>query len=197
MALTLVTAPTAEPITTADAKAHLRVDISDDDDLIDALVVAARRQVELETWRALITQTWKVTLDAFPAGDTLRLPRPPLQSVTHIKYTPKGGSLTTFDSDSYIVDTDSEPGRIVLYSGESWPGDTLQIVNGVEIQFVAGYGDSANDVPQELIQAMLLMIGHWYEHREEVVLGSVARSIPLGVEALLWFDRKVPGYAGW
>jgi uncharacterized phiE125 gp8 family phage protein len=186
MALTLVTAPTTEPITTADAKAHLRVDISDDDDLIDALVIAARRRVEHVTWRALLTQTWKVVLDAFPADDELRIPRPPLQEIDSIKYTPKNGSLTTFSSDNYIVDTDSEPGRVVLKSGESWPGDTLQIVNGVEIQFDAGYGDEASDVPEDLILAMKLMIGHWYENREDVVLGTVARSIPLGAEMLLW-----------
>jgi len=196
MALAVVNEPSVEPISTEDAKAHVRVDISDDDDLIDALIVTARRTVEAWRNEARGTQTWNLILDGFPEGDTLKMPLPPLQSITHIKYTDADGDESTFSSDSYLVDSDSEPGRVVLKSGQSWPGDTLQAANGVEVQFVAGYGDAAGDVPREVRQAMLLMIGHWYENREEVVIGQAAKAIPLGAEALLWFDRKVPGYAG-
>jgi uncharacterized phiE125 gp8 family phage protein len=200
MALTLVSGPDVEPITTADAKSHLRVDTAADDDYIDLLITVARRTVEYWRNEALITQTWKLVMDAFPGEDRLTLPKPPLQSITHVKYTPKDDSLTTFSSDSYIVDTDSDPGRLVLKSGESWPGDTLQIVNGVEITFVAGYGDAASDLPEELVHAMKLMVGHWYENREQVAVGrsavTRAEEIPMGAQWLIWFDRKVPGYAG-
>jgi len=186
MALTLVTGPTAEPVGVPEAKDHVRVDQDTDDSLIDALIVTARRTVEAWRNEALITQTWNLILDAFPEGDTLRVPLPPLQSITHIKYTDADGDESTFSADSYIVDTDSDPGRVVLKTGQSWPGTTLQAANGVEVRFVAGYGDAAGDVPREVRQAMLLMIGHWYENREEVTVGQVARAIPLGAEALLW-----------
>lgn len=196
VALTLVTAPAAEPISIDEAKAHARIDVDVDDQLVEALITTARRTAEALRNEALITQTWKLVLDAFPQGDTLRIPKPPLQSITHIKYTDEDDNVSTYASGSYIVDTDSAPGRVVLRDGESWPGTTLIAANGVEVQFVCGYGDAGGDVPREVRQAMLLLIGHWYENREEVTIGEVARIIPMGVEALLWFDRKVPGYSG-
>ena len=89
------------------------------------------------------------------------------------------------------MDTYSDPGRIKLDRDSNWPNDTLVVLNGVVIQVVVGYGDDA-DVPQEYKQAILLLLGHWYENREQVTVGEVAREIPMGVEALLWLDRNVP-----
>ena len=186
MALTLVTGPAVEPVSLTEAKSHLRVDITDDDALITALITAARQMAEEISRRALITQTWKYILDAWPKGDELTLPLPPLQSVASITYKDKDGNSATFSSGSYIVDADCEPGRVVLAYGATWPSTTLYPAGAITVQFTAGYGDSASDVPQAIRQAMLLMIGHWYENREQVTVGAVAREIPLGVEALLW-----------
>jgi uncharacterized phiE125 gp8 family phage protein len=188
MGLVLQTAPTAEPVLIADANAHLRVDIDDDNDLITALIVAARERAEDILRRALITQTWDLYLDAFPEGDSLELPFPPLQSVTHVKYTDKDGDESTFDSANYIVDTSSEPGKIVLAYGKTWPSTTLQPVNGVNVRFVCGFGDAGTDVPQTMKQAMLLMIGEWYENRENATQPRQAE-IPLSAKMLLWPDR--------
>lgn len=188
MALTLVAGPAVEPATTSEAKSHLRVDISDDDTLIDNLVTAMRDHVETITRRALITQTWDYVLDAFPQDDELVLPLPPLQSVTSVKYTDTDDNESTFSSDNYRVDTDSEPGRIVLKNGYTWPSDTLKSVGGVVVRFVAGYGDAASDVPQAIIQALLLMVGHLYENREaaQFVAGGNVQVLPMGIEMLLW-----------
>lgn len=185
MATNLVTAPTVEPVSLEEAKTHLRVDVTADDVLIGALVAAARQQAETITRRALCTQTWDYYLDAFPNADHIWLPYPPLQSVTSIKYTNEDDVEATFASSSYLVDAYGTPGRIRLKDGESWPGATLRVVNGVAVRFVCGYGDPS-DVPAPIRSAMLLMVGHWYENREAATVGAVAREIPFGVDALLW-----------
>lgn len=185
MALVLVTAPAVEPISTSDAKSHLRMDLPDDDTYIDGLVVVARRTAERLARHALITQTWDLVLDAFPAGDVLEIPLPPLQSVTYVQYTDDDGNTSTFAASRYQVDTEATPGRIALDFGETWPADTLQTVAGVRVRFVAGFGDAASDVPDDIVHAMKLMIGHWYENREDTIVGAVAREIPKASEYLL------------
>jgi uncharacterized phiE125 gp8 family phage protein len=116
MALKLITAPAAEPVSTSEAKSHLRVDTTADDTYIGTLITVARQNVESHLRRALISQTWEVVLDAFPAG-VIRLPKPPLASVTSIKYTDDEGNESTYSSANYVVDSDTEPGRVVLKSG--------------------------------------------------------------------------------
>ena len=193
MNISLVTAPTAEPVDLDEAKLHLRVDINDDDVLIESLILVARRISEGISNHKIITQTWNIFMDAFPGSSTFYLPKSlaPLASVTHIKYTDEDDNQSTFGSSNYVVDIYSEPARIKLSDGANWPTDTLIELNGVEIQIVVGYGDP-DDVPQEFKQAIMLMIGHWYENREQVTVGEIAREIPMGVETLLWLDRNVP-----
>jgi uncharacterized phiE125 gp8 family phage protein len=187
-ALKLATAPAEEPISKAEAKLHLRVDISDDDDLITSYIITARRRAEKISGRAFVTQTWDYVLDAFPAGDTLKIPFPPLQSITSIKYYDEDGTEYTVSSGDYYVDTYGEPGRVVLKSSATWPSISLREANGVIVRFVAGYGD-ADDVPEEFKQAIYLLVGHFYENREAV---TDARLLPTpdGVMALLWMDRQ-------
>ena len=167
----VITAPAVEPVTLVQAKLHLRIDHSTEDDLLNALIVTARQTVEKLSGRALITQTLELVVDSFP--DTFRL-RPPLQSVTSIKYKDTDGAETTHTASLYITDTDSEPGRVVPAYGEVWPSTTLYPVAGVRVRFVAGYGAAETDVPDALRQALLLLIGHLYEHRESVVVGTAA-----------------------
>ena len=181
MPLTLATAPVIEPVTVAQARAHLRIDGNDHDDVIAQLVRAARRRAEAHTRRALVTQTWDLTLDDFPLWQ-IDVPRPPLQSVTHIKYIDTAGVQQTLSSVLYTVDTKSEPGRITPAYGQSWPTARDQ-VNAVEVRFVAGFGmDSA--VPDDIKSAILLMVGHLFEHREEVT-DLQTYKLPFAVDALL------------
>lgn len=182
------TAPDHEPVDLAEAKAHLRVDGSEEDSLIDALIVAARRQAELTSRRALVTRTLEAQLDCWPQDNCIELAYPPLQSVTSITYIDSAGASATLPSADYIVDKHSQPGRIVLGYGKSWPSPTLRPGAAITVRYVAGYGD-AEDVPQEYKQAMLLLIGHFFEHREAVAAGVTLNTLPLGVEALLLIDR--------
>lgn len=186
MPLVLQTAPTSEPVTTAEAKAHLRITTSDDDTYIGTLIAVARKHVETITGRALINQTWDYFLDNFPPGDKIVIPLPRLSSVTSVKYTDKDNVQTTLAASKYIVDTNNEPGQIVLAYGESWPTFTQKPINAVEIRFVAGYGSGAANVPEGIKQAMLLLIAHWYENREPVNIGNIVTEIPETINALLW-----------
>ena len=171
MALRLVTAPVHEPLfLEVDVKPHLRVDYADDDDYLEGLVRAARVYVEETALSsALVSQTWELVLDGWPSPP-LELPKPPLQSVTSITYTDIDGNSAVYDANSYLVDVDSWPGRLVLKDGQSWPSARLREIGGVVIRFVAGYGDVVEAVPSPIRQAMLLMIGDWYENRENAPL---------------------------
>lgn len=188
----ITTQPADEPITLAQAKIHLRVDHTADDDLIGALIVAAREYCEDVLGRALIAQTLEGVLDGEP-GDVIELPRPPLISVQSIKFYDEDDVATIVDPAEYLVDRTSERGRIVLNAEGEWPDVNLRPANSVVIEFSAGYGDAAEDVPAKFRQAMLLLIGHWYTHREEVAVGSgQALQVPMSAAALLQVDRVFP-----
>lgn len=196
--LSLVSAPAIEPIDLTQAKDHMRVDINYDDGLIRAMVEAARVYVEQTILnRALITQTWDLYLDQWPAGGIIHVPRPPLQSITYVKYYDDDGTENTFASSSYQVDTTSEPGRIALNVGESWPGNTLRSVNGILVRFVAGYGAAATAVPGPIRQSILLLAGDLYENRENSVVGSgiSVNAVPTSAQMLL-SSYRIP-YWGW
>ncbi|QDV34022.1 head-tail connector protein [Tautonia plasticadhaerens] len=198
--LTPATPPAEEPVTTAEAKAHLRVEVDDDDTLIAALVVAARRLVEARLARALVSQAWDLTLDGFPRActqrpgswerswsyyGTLTVPLAPLASVSSITYVDAAGEEQTLDPSGYQVVAGS-PGLVVPAYGTSWPA-TRSRPEAVTIRFTAGYGDAA-DVPQTLKLAVLLLVSHWYEHREAAIdplIGNGPVDLPYGVGALL------------
>ncbi len=172
MISTLITAPTNKPITTAEAKTHLRVTSSDDDTYIGTLIDVALEYVESVTRRKLITQTWEVFYDDWPDGDYLELPYGQLQSVSYVKYTESDDTVTTWPTDYYSVDTDSDPGRIVLGHGETWPTATLTTKNPIVVRFVCGYGDNASDVPALIRHAMKFIISDMYEVRETRIIGQ-------------------------
>jgi uncharacterized phiE125 gp8 family phage protein len=192
MAIRVETPAAKEPVPFEQLKNDIKVDsdLTADDALILGLGLAARRMAEKIQNRALITQTLELSLDAWPAVNWIKIPRPPLQSITSIKYYDQDDTEETLDSGSYFVDTASEPGRVVLNYGESWPTVSLRPANAVIVQYVAGYGDDSEDVPETTKQAIRLLVGHWHENREAVsTSGAVPKDIPFGVQALLWLER--------
>lgn len=180
--------PATEPVSLAEAKLHLRVDGDDEDTLIALQIAAVRQQVELEARRALVTQTLAVRLAEWPLYGRLALPQPPLQSVTHIKYTDEDGTEHTMSSGDYVCYTDPEPGHIVLKSGRTWPSADLQAGESIVITYVAGYG-APTAVPARYKQAILLWLGAWYENRESIIVGTAIATMPMAVRSLLDVDR--------
>lgn len=189
MALKIYAAPEVEPVSLTEAKLHLRVDITDDDALITMLIQSARETVEAITRRALISQTWDMTLDDWPESDAIEVPLPPLQSVTSITYVDEDGNSATVSASDYSVDTTSDPGRIVLDADASWPSVSLRPANGVTVRFVAGYGAAGSDVPAAIRSAILLLVGHLYENREATSQNIF--QLPMGVDMLLWPFRVI------
>jgi uncharacterized phiE125 gp8 family phage protein len=141
------TAPTAEPISLTEAKLHLRLaaDAGDailydvEDAQLTAMISAARAVAEVETWKALVLQSWDLFLDAWPCGNEIRLPVPPLRKVESIQYTDSSGVVYTMETTDYEVDTEGTPGRVVLGYQKSWPSVTLSPKNPIRIRFRAGY----------------------------------------------------------
>ncbi|MHA1523457.1 MAG: head-tail connector protein [Alphaproteobacteria bacterium] len=186
----MTTSPAVEPLTLSEAKSHLRVDTTDEDILISSLITAARVHIEAATGRALITQVWSLYLDTWPAGNAVPLPLAPLVSVDAVRTYDVQGVATTLNAQDYFVDTVSQVPRVVRVNGQIWspPG---QVANGVEIAFTAGYGIATSDVPEPLRQAVRLLVAHWFETREPVVLGAQADMVPTTVDALAAPYRRV------
>lgn len=204
----LVTPPAAAVVSTADAKTHLRVSTSSQDSYIDTLVTAATKHVEKLTNRLLITQTWELWADRFPGGSNplgdwwdgvreepvslssgsgsgrvLELPFSKLSSLTSLSTFNDSGTETTFSNSSYIVDTVSEPPRVVLARGSVWPSD-LRMANAIKLVAIFGYGATAADVPADLVHAIKMLVAHWFENRESVISGTISKEIEQSLYAL-------------
>jgi len=199
--LKIVTPPSGLAISLSDAKNYLRVSGTADDTMITGFITSATDIVERYLDRKLLTQTWQLWMDSFPGKynfDSLHdgvqtgklseylvqsgeicIPLMPLVSVTHLKTYDDDGTANTFSSSSYIVDTISEPGRLSLKNDTTWPSTYLRPVNGIEIQFVVGYG-AASDIPTAISQAINELVAKFYESR-----GCSDSSIPKTALALL------------
>lgn len=193
--LAVSTAATSEPVTLAEAKSHLRVVGAEDDDWIeDQLIPAARQWCEEFTGRQFVQATYDLYLDSFPSdahlvgsgrstyrGSEIRLPRPPLSSVTSITYLDGDGASQTLSSALYRVDTRGIVGSIAPVVGQVWP-DTYDTTNAVTVRFVAGY----SSVPPAIKQAVLIVVATLFEHREAVIVGPNAALVPFAAKALLY-----------
>lgn len=181
MGLTLVTPPTADPLTLEEAKAQCRVLHDDEDDLISRLVTAATRHVERSLSLSLMARTYKLTLDAF--SDAIELPRGPVASVTSVKYVDEEGAETTIDAENYTVDLVSRPQWVLRNSSYAWPS-TIDAVNAVSVTYVAGF-DTLPAEYEDLKHAIALLVGHYYANREAVIAGQQAAEVPMAVDALM------------
>lgn len=183
----MTTGPAVEVMTTEVAKDHARVTRTDEHDLIDSYIVAARKKVERDTGLQLITATWVWKIADFPASDILFVPRNPLQSVTSITYVDTAGDTQTLATSVYDLGLTSKRGRIALAHGEVWPTVQREI-DAVTITFKAGFGDASTDVEPDLILANQMLVAHWYEFREPVLDGRLRQPpsiVPMGYENLI------------
>lgn len=197
MALSLQTAPTSEPVAREAAKLHCRANEDNTEDLLfDRLVTSAREYCETFTGRALMPQTWDLKMDSFvdrewvDGNGVIWLPKPPVTAVSSITYLDGNGDSQTLSTSIYTTDLPSGPkarrARISEAYSQVFP-QTRDTFNAVTIRFVAGYAN-ADAVPASIKQAILLLVGHWYQNRESVVVGVGigAVTVPSAVESLLW-----------
>lgn len=182
MALALKTPPAKEPVKLEDVKQHCRIDITDDNNLVAALLLAARNTAEEYTRRAFITQVWELYLDELPDEDYISLPKPKLQSVELFQYQNPAGTWVTWDPANYIVDVNSTKGRIIAVNG--WPSTVVK-ANGFRITFTSGYGLDGSTVPEPINQAIKMTVSHLYENRGGFVQGVSANQMLDAVQALL------------
>lgn len=163
-AIEVSSAPAVEPLDLVEVKGHCKIDLDDDDDLVESWITLARTQCEDYLDQALITQTLKLYLDEFPEWE-ICVPRSPVQSITSIVYDATSGTSTTLSASNYRLDAKSRPSRITPSYGNSWPGTRSQ-TNAVTITYVAGYGASGSSVPPAVLQAMRVAISAWNIDRE-------------------------------
>jgi uncharacterized phiE125 gp8 family phage protein len=201
-ALLQTQAPTIEPVGLSDVKLHLRVDIDDDDALIQDLIITARTYVERQTGLSLLPQTWELYLDRFPRPNayemwpwmappsTILIPRFPVQSITSLIWKDVNGGTNTVDPSTYLVDLQSRFPRLVPTTlGKGWPaeaGPPLVQQNGVVLTFTAGYA-SPGLVDIRVRQAIKLLVGLWYQNREAAITSTrvASATVPYGVKELL------------
>jgi uncharacterized phiE125 gp8 family phage protein len=175
-----------EPVSTDLAKAHLGIEagFTADDTLIDAYIAAARQFVEDRTGRVLVSASFTEVRAAF--GDYITLYRQPVTALTSIAYTDASGADVPYEGA--IERLTAIPPRLYPPAGSTFP--ELGANGLVTIEYEAGYG--AGEVPAPLIQAILLLVGHWYQNRSTVEIGTgSAMEVPFAVTMLLeaW---KVP-----
>lgn len=184
--LTLVTPPQTPALSLEAAKAHLNLQgIDDHDGVVAAAIADAIADVEGPNGIGvcLITQTWRLSLDAWPRE--IRLPLGPVQSVEAITYLDPAGAEQTLAADQYAYDLDRRPPRIRPAEGVCWPA--LKAAPGVvKVRFKAGFGDGEADVPGNLRGALKLIVGHRFEHRGD----DAAEALPQAVAAVFEKHRR-------
>lgn len=200
-AVAVLEPPAAEPLTLAEVKLHCAVDGNEFDTLLTSLITAARQYVEKIGGRALITQTWQLQLDCFPCNlcGRIELPGGPAQSIESVKYIDTDGDEQTMAEADYVLRPTGGNSLLCLGFDKAWPDYRYQ--DGeypVKIAYVVGYPYNSEDspaepptinVPESIKQAMKLLIAHWYQNRETVVIGSTVERLPLAVESMLGLDR--------
>lgn len=184
MALVLAAGPAVEPISLAQAKAHLRVDTDAEDALIASLITTSRLHIEAALDLALIDQSWTWSIDAWPRRKPLILPLRPVSAVTSIAVLDESDAAHQLSPSDYLLDGNAVPARLV-WRNPAGPPAPARPANGIEIAFVAGFGSSADNVPSPIRQALLLLVAHWYEQREPVAAGTGAMPIPTMISELL------------
>lgn len=164
-----------------DAKQHIRCFHDEENASIVSYIKAATTWFERRTNRKFISANQLLTLDRFPCGDIRLLPAP-VSEIVEIKYIAADGTETTLDDDHYTLDSYSTVPRIRPAYGVSWPATRCES-SAVRITFVAGYGESSDDVPDDAKQAIKFLVDHYWRNRSAVEMGSFV-PVPMAVESI-------------
>ena len=171
-------------MTPAELKQYLRLSHASEDDLLAGLIRAAREDVERATGLALIEQGWRLVLDRLPSDRRIPLPRYPVREVVSVTIYDADGAASVLGSSTYQTDTMSRPARLLLADRP----DGLRAMNGLEVDFLAGFGEAGPDVPDLLRRAIVRLAAHWYEFRASYGPDHHPVSYPAG------YDRMISSY---
>lgn len=189
---TVKTAPQAEPFTIAEVRGWAKVDQALDDARLVQMIRRAREAGEIHTGRSWFTQTLVLKLDAWPAaGLELELARPPVQSISSVKYYDVDGVQQTLSAALWFARTGEDDGAVVLKPGNVWPDLDPGRPNAIEVEYVAGFGDAVDAVPGPYIEGTSLLIVHLYENRSQEQSGTNMVPLVYGLDDLWAFRRLV------
>lgn len=158
------TGPSVEPVSVDELKTFARIDGTSEDYLLNRFIEATRGAMEFYLGRSLIEQTITLKMDWWP-GEVIKLPRPPLISITQVVTLDEDDAETSYASSNYYAITEAEPGLLCLKQGVTWPENTDRDHGGYEIQYKAGYGTGSQDVPELIRQGILMWATQYYENR--------------------------------
>jgi uncharacterized phiE125 gp8 family phage protein len=178
----IVNGPAVEPVALPDAKKWLKLETSDDDDVVGALITAARLILEAQIRRMLINQTWRLIYDRWPNGRLIKIPLAPFQSLIAMRVYDANGTAQAVGSSLYHVDATPDGARIIFGAPPPNPG---QAAAAIEIDILVGYGATPESVPEPLRQAIRMLVPDWYENRGDAGADDLANALPSSVRALV------------
>lgn len=181
MTITELSPPAGEPLTLAEAKAHMRVEHNAEDDLISALIRTVRQHLERDTGLVTMTRGYRVYLDDWPEDGVIRIARAPVRTIEAVTVHDDAGLPQEIDASGFVLDGAVLPARLIL-TRQPAPS---RAVNGIEIDFTAGFGATGAEVPDGLKRAMLLHLGLLYDFRGAVSIDDQPAAIPAGYERLV------------
>ncbi|SIP94288.1 phage conserved hypothetical protein, phiE125 gp8 family [Rhizobium sp. RU35A] len=181
MTYILTEPPLAEPVTLAEVKAHLRIDHADEDALLAGLIQVARLHLERETGLCLLVQGWRLCLDDWPDDGVVQIVRAPVRTIEAVSVYDGLGQVVHPALTGHVLDANRQPARLWL-SSRPLPG---RAINGIEIDFTAGFGETGAEVPASLIRAILLHVAHMHAFRGVVALDEQPAGVPDGYGRLV------------
>lgn len=173
--------PAVEPVTLAEVKAQLRLETGDEDVLLASLIRTARQHLERQAGLALISRVFRLYRDEWPEGAVMSIPLGPVSAIEAVTVYDGEGTPATVALAGHVLDGASSPARLVLATRPD-PG---RAINGIEIDFTAGFGPTGADVPDTLKRAMLLHVAHMFEFRAAIAPGDQPAGIPAGYDRLI------------
>lgn len=184
--ITDITPPPIEPITLEAAKLFLRLDDDAENDFISDLIRSAREQVETLCRQSLIERPQRLTFVP-PFDRILYLNIAPIKSVTAMTLHLADGEDEVVSLDDLKINLRALPASVQKQTLGLWSWHSRPEIKAISVEVLAGYGESAEDIPMPLRQAMLLLIGQGYEHRS----GTELPGIPMMVDALVMPYRSL------
>lgn len=181
MTYALITPPAAEPISLAELKAHIRIDGDDEDALLASLIGTARDHLERTAGLALISQGWRLYLDDWLESGAIEIARGPVRSIDAVRAFDELGQESAISLAGHVLDGIQRPARLWLRERPA----VRQAINGVEVDFTAGFGEASEDVPDMLKRAMLIHAAFMYEFRGAVPVEMQPAGMPDGYDRLI------------